>query len=316
MDKNSYQPKIPPLFALGIGILAASSASLFIRFAQEDVPSLVIAAFRLTLATVLLAPIALFWYRKELAERSRRELLLALASGLFLALHFATWITSLEYTTVSSSVVLVSTVPIWVALFSPIFLKEALTRFALIGMLLALFGGVVITLSETCIWSGARLICPSIAGFLQGRGLLGDLLALTGAVMAAAYVMIGRRLRSAMSLVGYIFLVYGMAAIVLLTVNLLVGNSFRGYPAQAYFWMVMLALVPQLLGHTIFNWALGYLSAGFVSIALLGEPIGSTILAFFILNEAPSAVQLFGAILILIGIYIASLSETKVSTDD
>jgi drug/metabolite transporter (DMT)-like permease len=311
MDQHQAQPNFPPIVALGLGVLAASSAALFIRYAQADVPSLVIAAFRLLLAAVILAPVALLRHHRELRERSRWEFFLALLSGAFLAFHFAAWITSLEYTTVASSVVLVSTVPLWVALFSPIFLKESITRLALLGMLIALLGGAVITLSDTCTLRAGSLDCSSISGLVQGSALFGDLLALTGAIMAAAYVMLGRRLRSAMSLVGYVFLVYAMAGVVLLAVNLIAGNSFRGYPSQAYIWMILLALIPQLIGHTSFNWALRYISAGFVSIALLGEPIGSTILAYFFLDEMPSPIEIIGAILILVGIYLASRSEVN-----
>jgi drug/metabolite transporter (DMT)-like permease len=114
-----------------------------------------------------------------------------------------------------------------------------------------------------------------------------------------------------MSLIGYIFMVYGMAAVVLVVIMLAAGDSPFGYPSQAYLWMLLLALIPQLLGHSSFNWALGYLSAAFVSITLLGEPIGSTILAYFLLHETPAALELFGAILILLGIYLASLSEMR-----
>lgn len=314
MDQSPAQPHFPPIVALALGILAASSAALFIRYAQADAPSLVIAAFRLLLAALILAPVALLRHRHELRQRTRWEFFLALLSGTFLAFHFAAWITSLEYTTVASSVVLVSTVPLWVALFSPIFLKESLSRPAIIGMLLALVGGAIITFSDACFWRAGSIRCPSISGIVQGSALFGDLLALTGAIMAAAYVMLGRRLRSGMSLVGYVFLVYSMAGVVLLVVNLVVGNSFRGYPAQAYVWMILLALIPQLIGHTSFNWALRYLSAGFVSIALLGEPIGSTILAYFFLEEMPSPIAIIGAILILFGIYLASRGEvTKTS---
>ncbi len=135
------------------------------------------------------------------------------------------------------------------------------------------------------------------------------MLAVAGAIMAALYVIIGRRLRTGMSLVGYIFLVYGMAAVVLIIIMLIAGYSPFGYPVQAYGWMILLGLIPQLLGHSSFNWALGYLSAAYVSITLLGEPIASIILAYFLLNETPSSLEIFGAILILTGIYIASRSE-------
>lgn len=311
MEMPPDRPVIPPLLVLAMGILAVSTASIFIRYAQQDVPSLVIAAWRLTLATLILAPIAYTRQRKELTSLRRRELGLALLSGFFLALHFATWISSLEYTTVTSSVVLVTTTPLWVALFSPYILKEPITRLVMFGMILALIGGIIIGLSDTCTTVGMRLVCPPFGDFIRGDAFIGDLLAVTGAIMAAAYVIIGRRLRSSMSLIGYIFLVYGMAALVLVAIMIVSGEPAFGYPPTAYLWMFLLALIPQLFGHSSFNWALKYLSAAYVSITLLGEPIGTTILAYILLGETPSGMKIFGAILILFGIYIASQSELR-----
>jgi drug/metabolite transporter (DMT)-like permease len=148
-----------------------------------------------------------------------------------------------------------------------------------------------------------------MADMLQGGALLGDVLALIGAIMAAAYLLIGRRLREGMSLVPYIFLVYGIASIVLVLFVLGAGQPFTGYQPQTYLWFILLAFVPQLLGHSTFNWSLRYLSAALVSTSLLGEPVGSTILAYFILQETPGILKIFGAILILAGIFIATRSE-------
>jgi drug/metabolite transporter (DMT)-like permease len=305
------RPFLPPVAVLVFGILAVSTGSIFVRYAQQYTPSLVIAAWRLTIATLVLTPIAATRYREELRSLQRRDFILVLLSGTFLALHFATWITSLEYTSVASSVVLVNTIPLWVALLAPLTIKEPITRLVLAGMLLALIGGITVGMSETCSVQAGGLACPPLADFVRGEAFLGDLLAVAGAIMAALYVIIGRRVRAGMSLVAYIFMIYGIAAVVLVVIMLAAGDSPFGYPPQAYFWMVLLALIPQLLGHSSFNWALGYLSAAFVSIALLGEPIGSTILAYFLLHETPSALELFGAILILLGIYLASMSEMR-----
>ncbi len=287
------------------GILAVSTASIFIRFAQEYAPSLVIAALRLVFASLILAPLALSKHRTELVSLNKRAVVLAVASGTFLAFHFATWISSLEYTTVASSVVLVTTTPLWVALLSPLVLKEPITRPVIWGMLLALLGGLVIGLSDACRWDNG-LICPSAAEFFQGRAAWGNFLALVGAWMAAGYLLIGRSLRARMTLIPYIFVVYGMAAVVLLIIMFVSGQTALHLPPQAYFWILLLAIFPQLLGHSTFNWALRYLPASLVSITLLGEPIGSIILAFIILNESPSAPELLGAAFILVGIYLAS----------
>jgi drug/metabolite transporter (DMT)-like permease len=281
-----------------------STASIFVRFAQVEAPSLVIAALRLGFAVVAIAPLTLVRYRGELRALSRRELLLAVLSGGFLALHFAAWITSLEYTSVVSSVVLVSTGPLWVALLSPLFLKEALTRTVLIGMLLALLGGAVIALGDSC-QIDHGLVCPSLAGFLHQEALLGNLLALLGAWALAGYLMIGRRLRRGMSLLPYIFLVYGVAAAALLTAMFAAGQSLAGFSGMTYLWIVLLALVPQLIGHTTFNWLLRFVPATLVAIVTLGEPVGSAVLAYFILRELPAVLTLLGGVLILAGIYIS-----------
>jgi drug/metabolite transporter (DMT)-like permease len=309
MSAPSRRPQVNPFLAIFFGILAVSTASIFIRYAQVYAPSLVIAAWRLTLATLVLAPAAFTHSRTELKRMTRAELALGLLSGVFLAAHFATWISSLEYTTVASSVVLVSTSPLFVALLAPIFLKEHISKQVIVGFVFALAGIVVVTLSDTCTWQNAQLACPPLNEFLQGKAFLGDLLALAGALAGACYIIIGRKLRGGISVVSYIFVVYGMAAVALVVVMLAAGQSPWGYPPVAYVWFLLLALVPQLLGHSTFNWALGYLSAAFVSLTLLGEPIGSTILAYFLLHETPTALKVIGAILILTGILVASRSE-------
>ena len=311
MKQPSQRPVIPPILVITFGILAVSTGSIFVRYAQEYAPSIVIAAYRLGLATLFLAPVALYRYRSELGNIQGRDRYLAIGSGVFLALHFATWITSLEYTSVISSVVLVSTAPLWVALLSPITIKEPITKLVLIGMGLAFVGVIIVGVSDVCTLSNGKLSCPTMSDFIRGEAFLGDLLALVGAWMAAGYLLIGRRLRVGIPLIPYIFVVYGVAALVLTVFMFASGESPFGYPPQTYLWFILLALVPQIMGHSSFNWALGYLSAAFVSITLLGEPIGSAVLAYFLLQETPTLLKVIGAILILAGIYIASLGEAK-----
>jgi len=305
------RPPVPPVLVLALGILAVSTASIFIRFAQREADSLVIAAWRLLLATLVLAPLALTRRRDELKRLKRGELGLAILSGFFLAVHFAAWISSLAYTSVASSVVLVSTAPLWVALLSPLALKEPLARPVMLGMSLALVGGVIVSVSDTCSLGAAGLTCPPFSQFVHGRAFWGDLLALTGAWAVAGYLIIGRRVRVRVSLLSYIFVVYGMAALVLLAAVLLAGLPFFGFSPLTYLMLLGLALIPQLLGHTTYNYALAYLSAAFVSVAALGEPVGSSILAYFLLDETPSVMKLCGAGLILGGIYIASRSPAS-----
>ena len=171
-----------PLLAIPFGILAVSTSSIFIRYAQaEEVSSLVIAAWRLTLASLILAPFALIQHRDELRALNRREFLLALLSGFFLAIHFATWITSLEYTTVASSVVFVSTSPLWVAILAPLTIKEPVSRIVIIGMGLALIGGMIVGLSDSCVLTGTNLQCPPFSEFVGGEAFLGDTCSSDGA---------------------------------------------------------------------------------------------------------------------------------------
>ena len=293
-------------FAIFVAILAVSTASIFIRFAQNDgAPSLVIAALRLTFATLILAPIALTKHLEEIKRFTLNEILLGVFSGIFLAVHFATWISSLEYTSVASSVVFVSTGPLWVALLSPLLLKEHLARTAIFGLGLSLAGGTIIGLSDACVWD-AGLSCPALQDVMQGRAMGGNFLSLLGALTVTGYLIIGRKLRSRVSLVPYIFMVYGMAAIALIVIMFVSGNSPFGFAPKTYGWIFLLAALPQLIGHSTYNWALKYLPAALVAVMTLGEPIGSAILAFFILNETPTLATLFGGALILAGIYLAS----------
>jgi drug/metabolite transporter (DMT)-like permease len=309
---NPSPPRLSVTLGLLGGVLAVSAASIFIRFAQnEGAPSIVIAAYRLTIASLVLAPLALTRYRSELQGLVRQEWALALLSGFFLAVHFATWITSLQYTSVASSVVLVSTTPLWVALLSPLVLRERISRIAILGLALALAGSAVVGLSDSCTWHAGQLACPSLRSFFSGTASLGDTLALIGAWMAAGYMLVGRKLRAKMNLIPYVFVVYGMAAIVLIAILFGMRESPAGYSPAVYLWVVLLALVPQLIGHSTYNWALRYMPASFVSVALLGEPIGSTILAYFIFQEQPGWVKIVGAVLILCGIWLASRTEGK-----
>lgn len=287
------------------GILAVSTASIFIRFAQDEAGSIVIAAYRLGIASLVLAPIAFFRRRQELKSLSKNDLALGLLSGLFLAVHFAAWITSLEYTSVTSSVVLVTTTPLWVAILSPIILKEPISKQVYLGLFVAAVGTAVIAMSDVCQFTN-KLTCPPIEEFFMGRAFWGDLLAVIGAWAAAGYLLVGRKIRAKLSLIPYIFIVYGMAAIILIGLMFGSGQKPIGFSPNIYIWLVLLALIPQLLGHSIFNWALGYLPAAFVAVSLLGEPIGSTILAYIFLKEVPALFKLFGAILLLGGILIVA----------
>jgi drug/metabolite transporter (DMT)-like permease len=280
-----------------VGVLAMSTASVFIRRAQaESVPSLVIAAYRLTIATLVLSTAAArqrAW--RDYATLSKAELGMLLFSGLLLGLHFATWITSLAHTTVMSSVVLVSTTPLWIGLAAPIFLKERTSGLTWVGIAIAMIGGIVIGLAD---WSGSAT--PSTWG---------NALALMGAVFGAGYLLIGRSVRSRIGLVAYLWLVYGTAAVLLIAWAAIGGLPLFGYSTAALGWMVALGLIPQLIGHSAANYAVRLVSATLVGIAVLGEPVGSTLLAIIFLKEWPRPLQIVGGVLILAGIALASVTE-------
>jgi drug/metabolite transporter (DMT)-like permease len=233
-------------------------------------------------------------------------------SGGFLALHFATWITSLEFTSVASSIVLVQTSPLFVVLFSRLILRETPTRSTILGMSIALIGSLVIGLSDACSWQ-AGLECHSLFDLSTATMLKGDLLALSGAVAASGYLIIGRHVRSRIELIPYISITYGTAATLLVLLMFSAKQSPLGYGTQTYLWFFLLALFPQLLAHSTYNWLLRYLSAALVSIAWLGEPVGSTILAYFILGEAPTVPRLMGGIIILCGIAFTLMRTTNKS---
>lgn len=295
-----------PVLILSIGILAVSSASLFIRFAQREMPSLVIAAFRLGLASILMTPWVLRRHTQDIRNISKRDWLRIIGAGLLLAVHFATWITSLEYTSVSSSVVLVTTTPIWVALFSPLILKEKANRMTVIGLAVAILGGAIVSFSSECAISDTALLCLRNGIDLSSNTLLGNILALIGAICAGFYLIIGRILRKSIDLSVYVYCIFACAAGFLLLFAILSGKVFFPYSIEAYLFCLCLAIFPQIVGHTSLNWALAYIPVGLVAVVLLGEPVGSTILAAFFLKEIPTAFELSGGIIILLGIFIAS----------
>jgi len=271
---------------LPIGIIAISTASIFIKLC--DAPAFVIAAYRLSLASLLLLPFA--GYKKTWQGWSRAESGWLMLSGLFLALHFAFWIASLKFTSVASSVVLVSTHPIFVGIGAWLFFKEPAGRNLILGILISVLGSGLIGFGDKA---------------LTGNALMGDGLAVLGAMAASGYLLIGRRVRKGQDLLSYIFPVYSAGAVVLILIALTFQKPFFGYSPSTYLYLFLLALIPQLIGHTTFNWALKYLPAPMVAIAILGEPVGSTVLAFFILGEGLTPLKIIGGILIFSGIIIA-----------
>ena len=304
--------KVPigPQAAIFLGVLAISTGSLFARLAQQEAPSLVVSTYRMVLATLFFLPWAVTKYRKIILGFTKKQVLLILISGIFLALHFASWITSLEYTTVASSVVLVTTVPLWVAIISAVFLKEKPGSLLLIGLVIALIGGAIVGLGMSCTIIDGSINCSGFSEFFYGKYFYGNILALVGAWAASGYMVIGRKVRATVAVVPYAFTVYGFSAIILLITSIFLGLNFTGYSNETYLWLVALAFFPQVIGHSTYNWALGYLPVTYVAVVLLGEPIGASLLALIFLGEIPSFFEVFGGVLILIGIFLASWTQT------
>ena len=283
------------LAGLGSGVVVLSFASVIIRVTPA--PSPVIAAGRLAVATLVLTPFFLARFRSRRREFAGLAVWPLAVSGVLLAAHFALWIESLNQTSVASSVVLVAMNPIFAAALSPLVLREKVSWRIALAVVLGIAGAAVV--------AGPQLGSAAVTG--------GNLLALAGAACAAGYLMAGRRVRPKLSLVSYVYAVYGTAAILLLAFVFLTGRSFAGYPWQAYLFIGLLGLGPQLVGHTSFNWALRYIPAPTVAMAVLGEPVGTTILAWLILRQAPTVYEAVGGAVICVGIYLAVADVPRLS---
>lgn len=267
-------------------VAAVSLAPIFVRLA--DAPGVVVAALRMLIAAAVVAPLTIRGLRRTPLDR--RTLGLTALAGALLAIHFATWITSLTYTTVAASVTIVTTVPLWMALFGWIFLRIAPSLTTLLGILVAVAGGATIAFGDA---GGGTASAP----------LLGDALALIGAVSVTGYLMLGRAVqRTGIGLNAYVGAAYGVAAILLLPIPAAFGLPYGGYPVETYAWIALLALVPQLVGHTGINFAMKHMDPTFVSTTLLLEPIGAALLALTLFGEMPSGLTIVGACVLLAGI--------------
>ncbi|WP_136525035.1 DMT family transporter [Geomonas ferrireducens] len=281
------KPWINPYLAILVGVFAVSFSSILVRVCTA--PPLVIAAYRLIFTFCFLAPFTLWGGAPALRGMSARQISLSAGSGVFLALHFVTWFISLKYTSIASSVVLVTTQPLFVVFGSWIFFRESVPRKALYGCFLAFVGSVVIGATD----------------FQIGRqAFIGDLLALFAAVMVSGYLLIGRRLRHGVPLTGYTFVTYGASALTLSGAAVVGGVAFYPYPAQDWLIFVALALVCTILGHTVFNWVLRYVQASVVSVSILGEPLGAILWAAVFLGENPTPRQAVGGSIIFAGLYL------------
>ncbi len=275
--------------ALTTAVIAISFAAIFIRLSSA--PSMIIAFYRLFFSLFILVPHLLIQWR-DFRLLKISDLIGMAGSGFFLAGHFYLWISSLEHAPVAVSVVLVSVHPLLVAVAGYLFLGDAIPGRFFTSMALVLAGT-------------AAIAAESLTGFAEGSTeLRGAFMALGGAVMMAGYLLVGRRLRQNLSTTMYATGTYGVAALLLFIAASFTGIPLTGYPPVEYLLFIALAVIPTLLGHTVFNWALKKVRASLVSLLYLGEPVGATILAFIVLQELPTSLQAAGALIILMGLYL------------
>lgn len=283
---------VKPYFILALGVISVSFAATFIRLAEA--PPLVIATYRLVIASAVLIPVNLVRRGGLPKGLSRSDMLLILLSSIFVALHFALWITSLSYTSIASSVVIVTSHPIFVAIISYFLWGERLNKIAILGIVTAL-GGVILI---------------NYGGFvLSSKAIVGDLLALLAAISMGIYLIIGRQLRNRISILPYLTTIYAGAAIILLLATISYGYSLFGYSGTTYTMFLLLALVPQLIGHSSLNLAVRLMPATLVSVGILGEPIIAIALGFLILGEGITITEILGSLITLGGILIVLFAK-------
>lgn len=291
---DSDTPVVPPLAALALAVVAVSTSAILIRWSRA--PSSVAAFYRVLFTTLLLAPVAVVRYREAFARLSMRDWLVAALSGLALAAHFAAWFESLEWTSVAASVTLVQTQPVFVALGAAWLLEERLNRRIVVGIGVALAGSVLLSVGD--LLSGGA--------FAGSNPLYGDALALVGALAAAGYVLAGRSLRQRLPLIPYVIVVYTVSAIGLLVWTVGQGASLGPYPPREWVLFLAMAVGPGIFGHTVVNWALAHVESSVVSVTLVGEPVGSTLLALLLLGEVPPAMTAVGGVVVLVGIVLTA----------
>ncbi len=289
MEKQLDKPLIPPYLALFLGVVAVSTSAIFVKLASAPAP--IIATYRLIFSVLLTLPF-LLWNRgilTEIRQLTKKQWLLSTLSGAFLASHFLLWFESLRFTSVASSTVLVTLQPLFSFVGGYFLFGEKLRPLALSGGLLAIVGSFVIG------WGDFQI---------GGMALWGDILALLGAATVTAYWLIGQYVRQNISSLAYTLVVYTMTSLLLLAYDLVLGYELTGYPMSDWGWFFCLALFPTLLGHSIFNWIIKWLNTTTISMGILGEPVGTAILAYFILGEVVTLPQCVGGLIILLGIYL------------
>ena len=291
--RGPFRPETARFWVI-LAILAVSTAAILIKISSSH--PLTISFWRLFIAWLILLPFAIMDIKNSRFRFQRKQILQLALVGLFLALHFGTWIWSFEFTKVSSSVLLVTTHPVFVALISVYWLGERLKKVAIAGIVISLLGSGFVLGGDFAV---------------SGDALLGDVLALAGSIAVGLYLLGGSRLRSSTTLPVYGVMVYGFAMIFLLIPILFLDVELIVDDSLEYLIFAALALGPMLAGHTVYNWSLKYISPTLVSVSLLGEPVGSTILAILILGDYPWIGFYLGAPLVFVGIYFVARYPPK-----
>ena len=288
------RPPIHPYIPIIIGVISVALSAIFVKLATADAG--VIAFYRMLFSVLLMLPIFLLRYRKELLKLGKKDWVFSTIAGVFLAFHFILWFESLNYTSVASSTVLVTLQPIFAFVGTYFFFKEKLSFKTILSALVAIAGSVIIS------WGDFKL---------SGTAFYGDMLALIACALITTYLLFGQDVRKRLSLITYTFVVYTISTITLFFYVLIKGESFGPYPESDWFWFIMLALIPNLLGHTLFNWALKWVSTNVISIAILFEPVGAAILAFYVFQETLTTTQIIGGLIVIAGILLFVIDGHK-----
>jgi drug/metabolite transporter (DMT)-like permease len=283
-----------PYVALAIGVVSISTSAIMVKLSSA--PSGVIAFYRLFFSVLLMSPIFLLKYVSELSLITKRDWLFTGISGVFLSFHFILWFESLQYTSVASSTVLVTLQPLFAFVGTYFFFKETLSLKAILCGVFAVIGSVIIS------WGDFKI---------SGSALYGDMLALIACALITAYLLFGQTVRKRLSLITYTFVVYSISTITLLVYVLIKGEALIGYGENEWILFCLLAIIPNLLGHSFLNWALKWLSTSTISMAILFEPVGATILAYYLLEESVLWTQIFGGLIVIYGITLFVVDNRK-----
>lgn len=287
--------KSPSKYIVLAGTFFTSLSSIIIRFSQS--PALVISAYRMLFTSLMLLVPVMLNNRSEFKKITPKEYMLCTVSGIFLALHFASWISSIKMTTVANSTILVSCSPIFVALANYFITKEKLKRKMAIGIFMSLIGTAIIAMGSS--------------QEAANNMMLGNILAFLGAIFVAGYLVIGGIARKSLSAGVYVFIVYSVSAVVLFIMCFISGTPVYPYPPREILLFVALAFFCSILGHTVYNYMVKYVSSTMISVSTLSEPIFASVLALLIFKEIPSIYTLLGGIIIITGIFYYLVSQTK-----